>query len=69
MLVRGIRWSCMSIGSLQLQLDLSPARWLVEGFDEIGTDVNSVVPSGFDAYLRLFHPASRFEAGEEVAVT
>jgi hypothetical protein len=59
----------MSIGSLQLHQDLSPASWVVERLGEFGADVNSVVPSGFDAYLRLFHPASRFVDGEEAAVT
>jgi hypothetical protein len=59
----------MRVGSLQLQQDLSPASWVVERLVEFATDVNSVVPSGFNAYIRLFHPASRFEAGEEVAVT
>ena len=36
-----------------------PARWLVERLTMFGVDVLSIVPSGFEAYARVFHPASR----------
>ncbi len=36
-----------------------PARWLVERLTTFGADVLSIVPSGFEAYARVFHPASR----------
>ena len=36
-----------------------PARWLVERLTTFGENVLSVVPSGFEAYARVFHPASR----------
>ena len=36
-----------------------PARWLVERLTMFGADVLSIVPSGFEAYARVFHPASR----------
>lgn len=35
------------------------ARWLTERLTTFGEDVLSVVPSGFQAYARVFHPASR----------
>lgn len=59
----------MSVGNLALQQDLSPAGWVIDRLREFGRDVGSVIPSGFEAYVRLFHPAVRFEAGEEVAVS
>jgi hypothetical protein len=34
----------------------------------LAVDVGSVIPEGFGAYARLFHPAIRIEEGEEVAV-
>lgn len=36
-----------------------PARWLVKRLTTFGADVLSIVPSGFEAYARVFHPASR----------
>jgi len=35
------------------------ARWLVERLTTFGEGVLSVVPSGFETYARVFHPASR----------
>jgi hypothetical protein len=35
------------------------AQWVVERLTTFGRSVLSVVPSGFDAYARVFHPASR----------
>ena len=56
------------IGSLELQNDLSPARWVIDRIHGFAVDVGSVIPEGFEAYARLFHPAIRIEDGEEVAV-
>jgi hypothetical protein len=36
-----------------------PARWLVERLTTFGENVLSIVPSGFEAYARVFHPAER----------
>ncbi len=36
--------------------DTSAADWVVEGMGAFAASVNSVVPGGFAAYLRLFHP-------------
>lgn len=37
----------------------SPADWLVERLTDSGLYVLSVVPSGFEAYARMFHPAEK----------
>jgi len=36
-----------------------PAQWLVERLTTFGEDVLSIIPGGFEAYARVFHPASR----------
>ncbi len=49
------------VGELQLCQDVSAADWLVHGvrgFDHADT-VGSLIPTGADAYARLFHPAYR----------
>jgi len=50
--------------------DLNPADWirprLLPWGAGVGTPVTSIVPVGYDAYVRVFHPAS---AGPDVAVT
>ncbi len=40
--------------------DLTPAEWLrprLVPWGEMGTPVTSIVPVGYDAYIRVFHPA------------
>ena len=39
--------------------DTSPAEWITTALTNFGESVLSVVPSGFQAYLRVFHPAYR----------
>jgi hypothetical protein len=39
--------------------DTSPADWFVAGIADFGTSVVSLVPRGFAAYVRVFHPAKR----------
>jgi hypothetical protein len=56
------------IGSLELRDDLSPADWIVDRIHDFGVDVGSVIPEGFDAYARLFHPAIRIEDDVETVV-
>jgi hypothetical protein len=44
----------------ELWRDVSVARWTVEGLeplDDMGTRLHSWIPSRYDAYLRIFHPA------------
>jgi hypothetical protein len=37
--------------------DALPAEWLVRRLSRVGTAVDSVVPSGYESYVRIFHPA------------
>lgn len=38
--------------------DVQVGRWIREGLDpDLGSDMHSVVPRGFEAYARIFHPA------------
>jgi hypothetical protein len=37
--------------------DVSEANWIVERLHPFAADVGSVIPEGFDAYARVFHPA------------
>lgn len=53
------------IGSLELRDDLSPADWIIDRIHDFGVNVGSVIPEGFDAYARIFHPAIRIEDDEE----
>ena len=45
-----------------------PARWLAERLTTFGENVLSVVPSGFEAYARVFHPASRVTHTSETSL-
>jgi len=36
-----------------------PAEWLVERLTDFAVNVMSIIPSGFEAYARVFHPASK----------
>ena len=50
--------------------DLSAAEWirprLLPWGAEVGTPVTSIVPGGFEAYVRSFHPARAAEAKDDV---
>jgi hypothetical protein len=46
-------------GGLELVSDLSSADWLAERIQRTPGRVGSVVPTGFEGYARLFHPAYR----------
>jgi hypothetical protein len=41
--------------------DATPADWLVGALRTFGASVLSLVPAGFSAYIRIFHPAYRNE--------
>lgn len=56
------------VGSLELRYDLSPTDWIVDCIHHFAVDVGSIIPEGYEAYARLFHPAIRIEHGEGVAV-
>jgi hypothetical protein len=58
------------VGRFELVDDVSPATWVVESLHPFAQDVGSVVPEGFAAYARVFHPARRITgAGEPVPVS
>src|SRR5258708_19148270 len=44
------------------------AGWIGERLHRFAQDVGSVVPSGFEAYVRIFHPAWRLAGTKEVEV-
>ena len=37
--------------------DADPAEWIVESLTTFGKNVTGLLPSGFPAYVRVFHPA------------
>ena len=47
--------------------DAEPADWLVERLTDFAVNVLSVVPSGFEAYARVFHPASKVTCTADMA--
>lgn len=58
----------MGLERLQLCDDVSPARWIVDRIHPFAQDAGSIVPEGFDGYVRIFHPASRREGNGTVPV-
>jgi hypothetical protein len=46
------------IGALEAVDDLRPARWLIDNLRSFAENVGSLVPAGFQAYARVFHPAA-----------
>ena len=48
---------------------MTAADWIVERIHSFAVDVGSVVPEGFAAYARLFHPASKPKGDAEVPVS
>jgi hypothetical protein len=59
----------MRVGSLELHEDLGPSDWIAHRIHDFAVDVGSVIPEGFDAYVRLLHPAFREEDGRWVDVS
>jgi hypothetical protein len=45
--------------------DAQPAEWIADALRDFAKSVLSLVPGGFDAYVRVFHPA-RMRSGEPV---
>jgi hypothetical protein len=58
----------MGLERLRLCDDVSPAQWLVDRLHAFAVDVGSIIPEGFDCYVRIFHPAERDEGDGTVAV-
>jgi hypothetical protein len=44
---------------LRAAVDVRPAEWFVAGLRGFGESVLSLVPAGFAAYVRVFHPGHR----------
>jgi hypothetical protein len=49
--------------------DLTPAQWIAERLHPFAQDAGAIIPPGFDAYARIFHPATRQVGQREVPVT
>lgn len=54
--------------SLAAALDAQPAEWFARELRGLAQSVLSLVPGGFDAYVRVFHPA-RLRSGQAVTWT
>ena len=52
----------------ELLRDVAPARWIAERLQrstrQTGTLVGCVIPEGFEAYARIFHPARQYNAAD-----
>lgn len=48
--------------------DVHVADRVVECLHPFAQDVGAIIPEGFEAYVRIFHPASRREGDGEVEV-
>lgn len=49
--------------------DLRPAGWIAERLHPFGQDAGAIIPPGFDAYARIFHPATRRVGDAALPVT
>jgi len=49
--------------------DLTPANWIAERLHPFAQDAGSIIPPGFEAYARIFHPATRQVGQAAVPVT
>jgi hypothetical protein len=48
--------------------EVRAADWIRDRLHPFGQDVGSVVPAGFEAYARIFHPAWRYVDGDKIEV-
>jgi hypothetical protein len=49
--------------------DPTVAQWITDSIHGFAQDVGSMIPEGFDAYLRVLHPAGKREGSEWLPVT
>src|ERR1019366_4600491 len=54
------------IGGYETAPDATAADWIALGLRGFAESVLSLVPAGFEAYARIFHPAARAEAPTRV---
>lgn len=50
---------------MQWQGDIHAADWIAARVNPFGTDVGSVIPIGFEAYARIFHPVALADGRQE----
>lgn len=62
------RFGWWGVDVLSAVSDAEAADWVVAGVRDFDGTVGSVVPAVFDAYARIFHPASCGVGGEEAEV-
>jgi hypothetical protein len=55
-----------ALTELRPATDVQPAAWLVDDLTTFAKSVNSLVPSGFSSYVRVFHPAWRDPGGHDL---
>jgi hypothetical protein len=56
------------IGQYRTAADAAPAAWVAAGLRGFAASVLSLVPAGFQAYARVFHPAGRRDPDRWTAV-
>jgi len=44
--------------------DVTPAQWIAERLHPFAQDAGAIIPPGFEAYARIFHPAARWSVGQ-----
>ena len=49
--------------------DLRPAQWIAERLHPFAQDAGAIIPPGFEAYARIFHPATRQVGQQTLPVT
>lgn len=59
----------LALGELNISRDVSGADWVVAGVRDFEHDVGSLVPVGFDAYARVFHPAGLSDGATSIEVS
>ena len=59
-----VRQTELAPGGLEFLEDVAPGRWVEEGLSGFAL-VHSLLPSGFPAYARVFHPAYLDDAEEQ----
>ena len=63
-------WRSYGVGMrLEYVDDLTPANWIAERLHPFAQDAGAIIPPGFEAYARLFHPAMRRVGRKQVPVT
>lgn len=59
----------MQFAGRPLEDDVSPGAWIAPAVRPFGAhEVGSLVPRGFDAYVRVFHPAVHYVGDDDVDV-